>query len=465
MASAAQRRHDQRAQAAIRTEDRHSHAGNSAGRTRLRTTPTLAVIDEGEEDRRVATTTVAIAGGGPAGIMLGLLLARQGVEVVVLEKHADFLRDFRGDTVHPMTQTVLDDLGLILEFDAIVRGRMESVEFSTTERVLVHQRLAAVAPRGARFTDVALAPQWDLLDLLVRKAREYPSFHLEMEAEVLDVLRDGEAVRGLRYRRNGVEQEVRAVLTVAADGRHSGLRDALGTDLIELGSPIDVLWFRIARLPEDPSGLRGVIGRGGAVVAINRRDYWQVALIVPKGTDRRVREAGLPAFHDRIAVLAPWMRDRVTAVDDWDDVKLLSVTVERLRRWSAPGILAIGDAAHTMSPMGGVGINLAVGDAVATANLLGPALLRAQADPARFRRVLNPAVLARVQRRRLPATRITQRVQTAMQDRVLALTRTPENASITPPAPVRALLRGPVSRLIPRVFVFGLRPERVRSAS
>ena len=231
--------------------------------------------------------------------------------------------------------------------------------------------------------------------------------------------------------------------------------------MIELGSPIDVLWFRVDRKDGEPAELRGTIGRGGAVVAINRRDYWQVAFIVAKGTDAQVRAAGLPAFRERVGAIVPWMRARLDALTDWEEVKLLSVSVQRLRQWSAPGILAIGDAAHTMSPMGGVGINLAIADAVATANLLGPDLLRAQQDPDRFEKVLNPAILDRVQRRRQLPTMVTQQVQVLMQNRVLAMTRTAADVPLTPPAPVLAVLRGPLSRLMPRVFVYGIRPERV----
>ena len=406
-------------------------------------------------------TTVAISGGGPAGVMLGLLLARQGVEVTVLEKHADFLRDFRGDTVHPMTLDILDELGLIDEFDALVRGRMEAVDFATTDGVLVHQDLASVAPRGARFTDIALAPQWDLLDLLVRKAAEFPSFTRVMEAQTLGVVREARGVRGLRYRKDGREHVLRAVVTVAADGRHSVLREDIGTGLVVLGSPIDVLWFRIDREADEPTELRGVIGRGGAAVAINRSDYWQVAFLVPKGTDEEIRTAGLPAFRDRVRGVAAWMGDRLEQVRTWDDVKLLSVSVERLRQWSAPGIVAIGDAAHTMSPLGGVGVNLAIGDAVAAANLLGPDLLRAQQDPRRFAKLLNPAILDRVQQRRQLTTMVTQRIQVLGQNRVNAITRTPEGASLMPPKVALAVMRGPVARLLPRVFVYGIRSERI----
>jgi 2-polyprenyl-6-methoxyphenol hydroxylase-like FAD-dependent oxidoreductase len=407
------------------------------------------------------TTTVAISGGGPAGILLGLLLARQGVEVTVLEKHADFLRDFRGDTVHPSTQVILDQLGLLPEFDRIARGRMRAIDFRTTDGPLVHQPLDEVNPRHP-FHEVALAPQWDLLDLLVRHARTSPAFRLLMEAETTGVLRSGGgAVRGLRYRKDGAEHELTAVLTVDAEGRGSVLRPEIGSELVELGSAIDVLWFRIPRHEGDPAELRGVLGRGGAVVAINRADYWQIALIVPKGADAGIRAAGLPEFRDRVAGIAPWTSDRLDAIESWDEVKLLSVTVERLRRWSSPGILAIGDAAHTMSPVGGIGINLAVGDAVATSNLLGPDLLRAQADGDRFRRTLNPAIVDRVERRRRLPADVTQRIQVAAQNRILAMTHTAADRSLLPPAPVRALLAGPVARLLPRVFVYGIRPERI----
>jgi 2-polyprenyl-6-methoxyphenol hydroxylase-like FAD-dependent oxidoreductase len=406
-------------------------------------------------------TTVAISGGGPAGIMLGLLLARQGVEVTVLEKHADFLRDFRGDTVHPMTLDILDELGLIDEFDALVRGRMEAVEFATTDGVLVHQDLASVAPRGQRFTDIALAPQWDLLDLLVRKAREYPTFSIEMEAETIGVLRERGDVRGLRYRKDGVDRTLRAVVSIAADGRRSGLREEIATGLVVLGSPIDVLWFRVDRTPDEPTELRGMFGRGGGVVAINRSDYWQVAFLVPKGTDEQIRAAGLAGFRERVGAIVPWMQERLERITSWDDVKLLSVSVERLRQWAVPGIVAIGDAAHTMSPLGGVGVNLAISDAVAAANLLGPDLLRAQADPRRFEKLLNPAILDRVQRRRQTTTMLTQRIQVIAQNRVLALTTAAPGASLMPRAPILALLRGPVAHFLPRVFVYGIRPERV----
>src|SRR4051794_36336285 len=406
------------------------------------------------------TTTVAISGGGLAGVMLGLLLARQGIDVTVLEKHADFLRDFRGDTVHPSTQLILKDLELLDEFQRIVHGRMTAIDFGTTEGSLVHAELAKVHPRHP-FHEIALAPQWALLDLLVRHAQSYPTFRLLMQAETTDALSAAGAVRGIRYRKDGAEHELRAVLTVDAEGRGSALREAIGSDLVRFGAPIDVLWFRLPRHPGDPSGLRGLLGHGGALVAVDREDYWQAAFIVPKGSADEVRAAGLDAFRARVAELAPWLADRVAVLADWDEVKLLSITVERLRRWFSPGILAIGDAAHTMSPVGGVGINLAIADAVAAANLLGPKLREAQDDPARFSRTLNPALLGRVERRRMATTAVTQRIQVLAQDRIIALVRTPEGAPLRPPAPVRALVQGVGARVAPRVFAYGLRPERI----
>ena len=408
----------------------------------------------------IGTTTVAISGGGPAGVLLGLLLARQGVDVTVLEKHADFLRDFRGDTVHPSTQLILQELGLLEEFQGIVRGRIGGVDFGTSDGPLVRADLARVHPRHP-FHEIALAPQWDLLDLLVRHANQYPTFGIVMEAETTDALFAAGSVRGVRYRKDGRDHELRAVLTIDAEGRGSGLRESIGTELLRFGVPIDVLWFRVPRLPDDASDLRGVLGHGGVVVAINREDYWQIALLVRKGSADEVRAAGLPTFRQRVGSIAPWLQGRLDAIDDWDQVKLLSVAIERLRRWSAPGILAIGDAAHTMSPVGGVGINLAVADAVATSNLLGPSLLRAQRDPGRFAKTLNPALLERVQRRRGAATAITQRIQVAAQNRIIEMVDSPEDRRLTPPAPVRMLLQSVAAQAVPRVFAYGLRPERV----
>ncbi|WP_210505185.1 FAD-dependent oxidoreductase [Naasia sp. SYSU D00057] len=410
-------------------------------------------------------TTVAIAGGGPAGVVLGLLLARSGIEVTVLEKHADFLRDFRGDTVHPSTQEILDELGLLDEFQGIVRGRMPSLRLSTPRGPLLEADLGRVRPR-APFHEIAMAPQWDLLELLVRHAERYPSFRLLRAAEVLGPLRgSGGAVSGVRYRDAAGEHELRAVLTVAADGRRSTMRAAIGARLHDFDAPLDVLWFRLPRHEGDEEGLSGMVGDRAMGVAVNRDDYWQVAYLVRAGADAEVRAEGIPAFRRRVAAVLPWTADRVDAITDWDQVRTLQVSITRLRRWWAPGILAIGDAAHTMSPVGGVGINLAVQDAVAAANLLAGPLRRAQADALRFERTLNPALLARVQRRRWLPTVVTQRIQLLVQKGVIAriLTRGFDPDQV--PAAVRTALRNsPITRVIPSVFAFGVLPEHVRTA-
>jgi 2-polyprenyl-6-methoxyphenol hydroxylase-like FAD-dependent oxidoreductase len=409
------------------------------------------------------TTTVAIAGGGPAGVVLGLLLARAGVEVTVLEKHEDFLRDFRGDTVHPSTQDVLDELGLLEEFQGIVRGRMGSVRMSTSAGPLLEADLARVRPK-ARFHEIAMAPQWDLLELLVRHAQRYPAFRLLRGAEVLGPVRRRGAVAGVRYRDAAGEHELRSVLTVAADGRHSILRAAIGSRLHDFDAPLDVLWFRLPRREGDEEGLSGMIGDRAIGVAINRDDYWQVAYLQRAGGDAEVRAEGIPAFRQRVAAVLPWAADRVDSITDWDQVRTLRVSITRLQRWAAAGILAIGDAAHTMSPVGGVGINLAVQDAVATANLLAGPLLRTQDDPLRFERTLNPALLARVQRRRRLPTAVTQLVQLVAQKGVLGRILTRGFDPDRVPPPVRAALRNsPLTRIIPSVFAFGVLPEHVRT--
>jgi 2-polyprenyl-6-methoxyphenol hydroxylase-like FAD-dependent oxidoreductase len=409
------------------------------------------------------STTVAIAGGGPAGVVLGLLLARAGVEVTVLEKHADFLRDFRGDTVHPSTQEVLQELGLLAEFQDIVRGRMAWVRLGTTKGPLLEADLARVR-RRAPFHQIAMTPQWDLLELLVRHAERYPSFRLLRSAEVLGPLRRGDAVAGVRYRDERGEHELRSVLAVAADGRHSTLRSAIGSELRDFNAPLDVLWFRLPRRRGDEQGLVGMIGDGAMGVAINRDDYWQMAYLVRSGGDAQVRAEGIPAFRRRVAAVLPWTADRVDRITDWAQVRTLRVSINRLRRWAAAGVLAIGDAAHTMSPVGGVGINLAVQDAVGAANILAEPLLRAQEDPRRFDRTLNPALLARVQRRRRLPTAVTQGLQLLAQKGVIARILTRGFDPDRVPAPVRALLRNsPLTWIIPYVFVFGVLPEHVRT--
>jgi 2-polyprenyl-6-methoxyphenol hydroxylase-like FAD-dependent oxidoreductase len=390
-----------------------------------------------------------IAGGGPAGMMLGYLLARAGVDVVVLEKHADFLRDFRGDTIHPSTLEVLGELGLLDEF--LARPHQQ-VRFAEGEIGDERVRLADFTHLPTRCKFIAFVPQWEFLDFLGDKARGLPSFRLCMSTEATDLLRDGERVEGVVARSGAVDVEVRAHLVVAADGRDSRLRGAAGLVPEEFGAPMDVLWFKLARRPDERSVVLGRIEAGQALVMLERGDYWQCALLIRKGTAAEVRAGGLPAFRARIARLA--RREAVDEIASLDDVKLLTVSVDRLREWSRPGLLFIGDAAHAMSPIGGVGINLAIQDAVAAANVL--------AHPLRHRRV-TIGHLRRIEERRRFPTRATQALQLAIQNRVI---RPILAADAIPRVPfaVRLLQRWPVLQRIPaRVIGLGVRPEHVRT--
>jgi 2-polyprenyl-6-methoxyphenol hydroxylase-like FAD-dependent oxidoreductase len=393
-------------------------------------------------------TGCAIAGGGPAGMMLGLLLARAGVEVTVLEKHADFLRDFRGDTVHPSTLEVMYELGLLDELlqrpHQKVRelaGRIEG----TSVKLADFSRLPGHAPF------IALMPQWDLLDFIAEHARALPSFRLRMQAQVTDLIEEGGRITGVRADTPDGALELRAQLVVAADGRHSVIRDKAGLKVHDLGTPIDVLWLRISRRPSDRGQVLGNIDRGRVLVMLERGDYWQCAFVIPKGGLELWQRKGLQALRDAIAAIVPSFADRVAEIADWDHVKLLTVRVDRLRKWYRPGLLCIGDAAHSMSPIGGVGINLAIQDAVATANLLA-APLRRGAPSLRQ--------LARVQRRRELPTRMTQQLQLLVQDNVLG----PVIAGREPHVPLVARLLNawqPLRRIPARLVGLGFRPEHV----
>jgi 2-polyprenyl-6-methoxyphenol hydroxylase-like FAD-dependent oxidoreductase len=408
------------------------------------------------------STTCAISGGGPAGVMLGLLLARAGVEVTVLEKHGDFLRDFRGDTVHPSTLRILDELGLVAELDNIPHQKVTKIRMGTPTQTLIDGDIGRF-PASWKYRHVAMIPQWDFLTLLTEQGRRYPTFRLLMNAEVLRPIEQDGAVRGLRYRDAAGEHDLRAVLTVAADGRRSDLRRAAGMKPVELGAPMDVLWLRVSRRPGDHSGLRGYIGDGQMAVTIDRRDYWQVAFLIPKGSYQRVRERGLADFRRRLAGLVPFLADRVGEIDDWHKAAFLEVGVNRLRRWDLPGLLAIGDAAHTMSPIGGVGINLAVQDAVAAANLLAGPLSLAQADPGRFTRTLNPRLVRRVQRRRTVPTVGTQFVQLLAQRRLIDRVLDADAEFRLPGLLDNALARRLLSQTLILIMIYGILPEHVRT--
>jgi len=402
----------------------------------------------------VGTSEVSccIAGCGPAGAMLGLLLARAGVEVLVLEKHADFLRDFRGDTLHPSTLRLFDELGLAGELLSLPHRKAPVVEVTTDAGDFTLADFRRL-PGSHRY--IAFMPQWDFLDFVVGQARRLPGFQLRMQAEALAVLEERGRVVGVTYRdQAGAEHQVRARLTVAADGRDSGLRRSAGLRPRVFGAPIDVLWFRLPRRPSDPRQSFGRLAAGHLLVLIDRGAHWQIAYAIAKDTTAALQAAGLPRFRASVAELVPFLADRVGELTGWEDVRLLRVQVNRLRRWFRPGLLCIGDAAHAMSPVGGVGINLAVHDAVAAANRL--------AGPLRDGTV-SSRHLAAVQLRRMLPTMVIQRGQRTIQDRFLSPLLAGRR-SARPPLVLRVLRRYPVLQAIPaRIVGIGILPEHVRA--
>ncbi|MFV2020243.1 FAD-dependent oxidoreductase [Micromonospora sp. LOL_023] len=396
-------------------------------------------------------TDCVIAGGGPAGVMLGLLLARAGVRVVVCEKHADFLRDFRGDTVHPSTMRLLDELGLGARFAALPQSRIEQIAFPTPGggRIVVGDLRRLRTPHPY----IAMVPQWDLLNLLTDAAAAEPTFDLRMSTEVTGLLRDGDRVTGVRYRSaDGGTGDIQAALTVGCDGRWSTVRRAAGLHPRELPVPIDAWWFRLPRHDSDDlTGLAPAAGRGAFMVVIGRESHLQIAYVARKGTDAQLRARGVEAFRHEVAAIAPWLADRVDSVSAMDDVKHLDVRVNRLRRWQLDGLLCIGDAAHAMSPVGGVGINLAIADAVATATRL--------ADPLRRRGRVTTTELAGVQARRALPTVVVQAMQQALHRNLVRPILDGRRAG--PPAPVLTLMRRlPQASLLPAYLIgIGPRPE------
>jgi len=391
-----------------------------------------------------------IAGGGPAGMMLGFLLARAGVSVLVLEKHADFLRDFRGDTIHPSTLEVMHELGLLDEFLRCPHQEVRTLGAQIGDQFLPLADFTHL-PTHCRF--LAFMPQWDFLDFLAEQAGRHPSFQLKMEAEVRDLTVEGQQVTGLRAMTPDGELAVKADLIVAADGRHSTVRERAGLEVIDLGAPMDVLWMRLPRRSDDPGQTLGRIDSGRIFVMLNRGDYWQCAFVIPKGGFDDIRRRGLSALREEIARLVPYLRNRVDELNDWSDVKLLSVAVDRLRVWHRPGLLCIGDAAHAMSPIGGVGINLAIQDAVAAANILAP---RLQEGP------VSERELAEVQRRREFPTRATQAMQVLVQNRIIGRVLATDKP-LSPPWLVRLLLHLPwLRRGLARLVGIGFRPEHIR---
>ncbi|HEX5395825.1 MAG TPA: FAD-dependent oxidoreductase [Candidatus Limnocylindria bacterium] len=345
------------------------------------------------------STTCCIAGGGPAGVMLGLLLARAGVDVIVLEKHPDFFRDFRGDTIHPSTLDLIDHLGVRERFDAIRQSAIRTLDV-----VVNGNRLTPVdfAHLPGKNQSIALLPQWDFLSFLAEEGARYPTFHLMMGAEATGILRDGEAVRGLTVATEAGEVEIDALLTVAADGRDSTVRRAAGLEPSDYGVAVDVLWFRLPRTAVNPPDTLAYLDAESMVITIPREDYYQAGMLIPKGGYPAIQQAGIEEFRARIVRVAPFLAEVVGSIVDWKQVKLLTVQVNRLSRWWQPGLLCIGDAAHAMSPAFGVGVNYAIQDAVATANLLVDRLRSGTVDT---------ADLEHVQLRRLPPVSRMQPLQ------------------------------------------------------
>ncbi|GAA3307659.1 FAD-dependent oxidoreductase [Nonomuraea dietziae] len=385
-----------------------------------------------------------IAGGGPAGAVLALLLARAGVEVTLLEKHADFLRDFRGDTIHPSTLQVLDELGLAEAFHRIPHRKAYGFDLVTdTGRT----RISSLRDLPGPYNYIAFVPQWDFLTLITTEAATYPNFRLLMNAEAVGLIREGDAVRGLRYRDAEGEHELRAEVTIAADGRGSTLRAAAGLVPKELGAPMDVVWFRMPREDGDPGEAFLRVSAGHMMVAINRETYWQLGYVIPKGGAERLRAAGVGELRRQVGRLLPFLGDRTEAIAGFEDVSVLTVALNRLERWYRPGFLCIGDAAHAMSPVFGVGINLAVQDAVATANILLSE---------------GPSALPKVQRRRMFPTKATQLAQQVAQRRLIQ----PALSGSVRPTGLPDLAALPVvgrlvGRLLARFIGHGVRPEHV----
>ena len=404
--------------------------------------------------RKKITTRCCVAGGGPAGMMLGYLLARAGIEVVVLEKHKDFFRDFRGDTIHPSTMQLMHELGILDDFLKVPHDKAQDLMIS----------FEGTAVRGPDFSHlpvvckyIALMPQWDFLNFLAEKAKKFPSFTLMMNAEATGLIEENGRVTGVRATTPDGEVEIRAPLTFGTDGRHSTLREQAGLVADEFGVPIDVLWFRLAK-PAVAEGkyFLGRISKGQLMITLDRGDYFQSGLIIPKGAFDAIKKEGLPAFQERIAAIVPALREPARALDNWDKVKLLTVQINRLRCWHRAGLLCIGDAAHAMSPAGGVGINLAVQDAVAAANLLCEPILGG---------ACTEEDLQRVQERREWPVKMTQALQVFMHRNMFRKNRDPSRA-VAIPWPARKLfaLFAPVLRRVgARIVGIGFRAEHIES--
>jgi 2-polyprenyl-6-methoxyphenol hydroxylase-like FAD-dependent oxidoreductase len=393
-----------------------------------------------------------IVGGGPAGMMLGYLLGRAGVDVVVLEKHADFFRDFRGDTVHPSTLQVMDELGLIDGFLKLPHQRLQKMEGMFGGETV---RIADLSRLNVKYPFIAFMPQWDFLNFLRESGKRFASLKVMMSTEAVDLIRDGERITGVKAKTPDGVIDIEADLTVACDGRHSLVRERAGLEVEEIGAPMDVLWFRAGKRGDENESLFARVDPGKMMVTFDRGDYWQCAFVIPKGQYDAVKARGLPALLGDVARMAPVLKDGLAEVKSWDDVKLLTVAVNRLKRWTRPGLLCIGDAAHAMSPIGGVGVNLAVQDAVAAANLLAAKL--AGGCP-------SEDELDAVRRRRAFPVKMTQRMQVMAQNNIVSAALKPGRQALKVPLVMRLVTAVPWLQGITARFVgLGVRPEHVQS--
>jgi 2-polyprenyl-6-methoxyphenol hydroxylase-like FAD-dependent oxidoreductase len=402
--------------------------------------------------RRIIHTRCCIVGGGPAGMMLGYLLGRAGVETLVLEKHPDFFRDFRGDTVHPSTLQVMDELGLIDGFLKLPHQKLQKMDGMFGGRRI---RIADLSRLKVKYPYIAFMPQWDFLNFLRESAKRFPSLKVMMNANATDLVWSGDQVAGVNVDTPEGPVEIRADLTVGCDGRHSVVRDSAGLEVEEIGAPIDVLWFRVGSLGDETESVFARVQTGKMLVTFDRGDYWQCAYVIPKGQYDAVKARGIDAFRNDVVVMAPILASGISEVRAWEDVKLLTVAINRLKHWTRPGLLCIGDAAHAMSPVGGVGVNLAIQDAVATANLLAEKL--ASGCPSEHE-------LDAVRRRREFPVRMTQAMQVAVQNNIIGVAIKGGNQPIRPPMFARLINALPwLQGVTARFIAVGVRPEHVRS--
>ena len=397
----------------------------------------------------VQQTTCCIVGGGPAGVLLALLLARQGIEVMLLEAHKDFDRDFRGDTIHPSVMEIMEELGLVERLLQLPHSKMRKLTIQAN-----NQQSAAFSADFSRlktrYPYIMVLPQVKFLEFITEEAKKYPNFQLVLGANVQELIKEDGEIRGVRYRGHGGWHEIRSQLTVGADGRHSKLRQLVGFEAIETSPPMDVLWFRLPRKSDEAEGLNGRIGKGHIVAMLDRSDTWQIAYVIPKGGYQKLRAEGLAALRESIAEVVPELSDRVAQLKDWSQIAFLSVESTRLKRWYRPGLLMIGDAAHVMSPVGGVGINYAIQDAVVAANVLSEPLKKEH---------LHLWDLAQVQRQRELPTRIIQAFQSLMQQQILVRAMN-SDGQFKPPF----FLSLPILRdIIPRLIGFGVWSAHVKS--